>query len=324
MLASLLPGTRELRTALASGYAWLFAAYLLAYRVRLDTEHQLSALRDLDGFLGRTATFGILSFVAYLVGAATTSATIHLLTRCMERFNSRSVTAGVENSMPNVTSRRTDPAVDDALYDIACNINISSWWHETRKGLDAALNLGRVRGTTLRRYLTTSKHSGQMTDYYEMLNALRIQVGYETTTNEVLDRLLFKNRDIYFESDRHRAEAEFRLGVLLPGFAIVVGSWVAFSLSVTAHIVISVALLAVLLLAAIDGAGRLQRSYEMVGFAVSEGVIATPTLDVLKRVQGLPRPAPSARDRLAPDSPSNVEHSVTPTVVTNDANQGDH
>ena len=72
MLASILPGLRELRVPLVCGYISLLAAWL-AFSDRLPHARplngSLAAVWDVGGYLGKPAIIGAMTFVAYLVGA---------------------------------------------------------------------------------------------------------------------------------------------------------------------------------------------------------------------------------------------------------------
>lgn len=75
MLTTILPGLRELRTPLATGYLWLVAIYLSVAELLPDKDADsflIGQLYSLGGQLGTPTVLGILSFVAYLVGSVTT------------------------------------------------------------------------------------------------------------------------------------------------------------------------------------------------------------------------------------------------------------
>ncbi|HEX8498329.1 MAG TPA: hypothetical protein VF661_14120 [Actinomycetales bacterium] len=74
MLLNLLPGVRDLRVPLVTGYVWLFSVWLLIQRfewltANVKTSSGLQSILDLASFAGRPATVVTISFVAYLVGA---------------------------------------------------------------------------------------------------------------------------------------------------------------------------------------------------------------------------------------------------------------
>lgn len=67
MLANLLPGFRDLRTPLASGYIWLVVLWLL-FRGQLQ-RGPLEDLYETSQLLGQSVLLGVLSFLAFLLGS---------------------------------------------------------------------------------------------------------------------------------------------------------------------------------------------------------------------------------------------------------------
>ncbi|SNY28212.1 hypothetical protein [Paractinoplanes atraurantiacus] len=72
MLNSLLPGLREIRTPLATGYLWLLNLWVL-FGDRMPRQRPaagpLAGLWDLAGYAGKGAVLAALTFTAYLVGS---------------------------------------------------------------------------------------------------------------------------------------------------------------------------------------------------------------------------------------------------------------
>ena len=73
MLASLLPGLRDLRTPLAVGYLWVVALWLLLHDWWPESVEAATGptkfLYELSALLGSAATLAALSFVVYLLGS---------------------------------------------------------------------------------------------------------------------------------------------------------------------------------------------------------------------------------------------------------------
>jgi hypothetical protein len=75
MLMHLLPGLRELRAPLVSGYLWLITAWLLLGHLdwlpseRPEGGGEVARLWDLGGILGKTVVLAAISFIAYLIGS---------------------------------------------------------------------------------------------------------------------------------------------------------------------------------------------------------------------------------------------------------------
>ncbi|MFF4104347.1 hypothetical protein [Streptomyces sp. NPDC001903] len=72
MLASLLPGIRELRTPLATGYLYLLTLFLIvagSIPTRAEAHEPLSLLYNVVEWMGKPAAFAAGTFVAYLLGS---------------------------------------------------------------------------------------------------------------------------------------------------------------------------------------------------------------------------------------------------------------
>ena len=85
MLASLLPGVRELRAPLAAGYPWLLAAWLLFYDEIRSRDEATGAVDTFYGLNDAATAIGLaiaLSFVAYLIGSLSQA-----LTDALVRFH---------------------------------------------------------------------------------------------------------------------------------------------------------------------------------------------------------------------------------------------
>ena len=93
-------------------------------------------------------------------------------------------------------------------------------------------------------------------------------------------RLLGTNRDLYGDYDRFLSEAEFRLSVSAPSVLLAV----AVALQVPAAWPVEVGAVALTVLMAgvlvSDGLAALREAYSMYAHLVTDGVVATPTLDV--------------------------------------------
>jgi hypothetical protein len=76
MLASLLPGLRDVRTPLAVGYLWILNSWLVLAdhfpRHRPDDSSVIAHLFDLHGTLGVGAGLAAISFTAFLIGSILT------------------------------------------------------------------------------------------------------------------------------------------------------------------------------------------------------------------------------------------------------------
>jgi hypothetical protein len=78
MLASLLPGLRELRAPLAAGYTWIFGLWILLHDLNVGSG-PLRAFRDdivqLANWAGKPILITAATFAAYIIGTISLSAT---------------------------------------------------------------------------------------------------------------------------------------------------------------------------------------------------------------------------------------------------------
>ncbi|MDP9352350.1 MAG: hypothetical protein M3P51_12515, partial [Chloroflexota bacterium] len=190
MLASLLPGLRDVRTPLAVGYLWLvflwirFADKLPQSRPQGDGV--VARLYRLGELGGPPATLAAVSFVAYLLGGL--------------------VTLRIDRGVGGLFLGRL------RLSEEAARTN-----HEyqqyllTRQYLLADLS-GRMR--------VTGRDRSELNELLETAETVR-----PDDTASLRPRLLVANQEMYGEYDRLAAEASFRINVAIPSFAI--GSTVA-------------------------------------------------------------------------------------------------
>jgi hypothetical protein len=196
MLASLLPGLREVRTPLAVGYLWLLWVWL-AFENSIPKENPrddslLARGFDVFGMLGPAATVGALSFTAYVLGSAITfpiegSLATYLLIRQAPRVY---MPDSASSKYPRTRLQRIVSSTDElsARYEFERKINrladaIADMPEETLRAV------GLWPRESLRRDPT--------------LADLRI-------------RLLTANQEMYSEYDRFTSEGSFRLNITPP------------------------------------------------------------------------------------------------------------
>jgi hypothetical protein len=106
MLASLLPGLRDVRTPLGVGYSWILICWIL-FSSDLPTSRPsgdgpIASLYDLEELIGKGSVLAALSFISYLLGAVIVfpveGATGTRLTRVAQKFMRQSHSTQVELS----------------------------------------------------------------------------------------------------------------------------------------------------------------------------------------------------------------------------------
>jgi glycosyltransferase involved in cell wall biosynthesis len=267
VLANLLPGLRELRAPLAAGYVWLLAGWIaLEPHVDSDDSRVFSSLLELGDVASAIGLGVATSFAAYLVGLLSIGSLTPLLRRLRPGLAPKS--------------------------EVAARNHVTS----TLQRID-----GRVTGTatSLRQLVAeeTPESGGTLVD--------RV---YEAVVNEfdlIRTRLLDKKPDLFSDADRHRAEAEFRLGVA-PAVAILAvavlvasfGDWIAF--------VAAGALVVAALGLAWHGLEATRAAGDVLVLVLTDGHVQSPTLERLE----------DAAKRLTPDIETDPPRPRREQVVT--------
>jgi hypothetical protein len=226
----LLPGLRQLRAPLAAGYLWLIAAWLaFAHAVPRPSEARpgpLKDLYDLGALVGVATVLAAATFVAYVVGVLSVQITAAALPRLgvfrrrrgalrskgpippAERGNG-ALRVVLELRMAVATPSREGKralreAILDELVERSKSDRLEKLLGSTRESFDISLDL---EDPVVKRRLLDARIDVE--SYGEQL---------EQDLPLVPLRLLGegKQREIYGEFDRLRAEAEFRASIALP------------------------------------------------------------------------------------------------------------
>jgi TPR repeat protein len=216
VLASLLPGLRELRAPLAAGYLWLVAAWL-AFAGLIPRPDQADGIfkdvYDVAIAAGAPATAAAASFAAYLIGVLSVQATATAMPMLRVLRRRRVIGDGLRPGVatPSAAGKRAlREAVLDQLADrYLKDAELAKRLEETRAVCAEARP---VTDPDTRRALLDVRFD---VDWYAR--------AFEQDLALMPLRLLGeeKEREIYGEFDRLRAEAEFRASVALPLAAVV-------------------------------------------------------------------------------------------------------
>jgi hypothetical protein len=223
MLASLLPGLRDLRTPLATGYLWVIVLWLLLHdRLPKSIDAAtgpVKSLYELGGLLGRSALLAALSFVAYLLGSM-------LLLNLRTNFSKfRAIPARFSLGQSGrllkhfftfalmVVNRGQIPSIFRQLTTF-----LETRLRETAQHLDDKDHRS-VLGYSDR---PLPDYRGDFRDALPSFYAGRIVEDLPT----VGIQLQPKNRDFWDTYDRQNAEAQFRFGVAPPiTLIIIIVAW---------------------------------------------------------------------------------------------------
>jgi hypothetical protein len=218
VLASLLPGVRELRAPLAAGYLWFVAGWVfLGGRIPLrnDATGFLKRVYELGEVLGRPAIAVGVSFAAYLIGVLSEAGTGTLLRVVANRLT----------ALPNPGRMNTG-----FLEGYRTPAPVALSLQGTNSLRDAVVDrvLERLAADSVRKeLLERGMREVAITTVAEVPDHIRREVIAERIESEDLirvardlvllpTRLLGVQPELYGSYDRLRAEAEFRAAVSVP------------------------------------------------------------------------------------------------------------
>ncbi len=181
MLASLLPGLRDIRVPLTVGYLWLFNLWIWfadeVPRTRPSEDGPISRTYELLEWLGPAAQLGLISFCAYLLGALLQLPLTLPAGSLFKRLT----------YVQSADTRQTRSEFEKRLDSFGERLE------EATRGLPP--------------------------DAYD-LEGERWQKARNATVDELRPRLLVANQELYGEYDRLASEAQFRINVAVPLFVL--------------------------------------------------------------------------------------------------------
>jgi len=250
VLASLLPGFREVRSALVAGYMWFCAGWLLIGHYSPPPGGLLGKpaleLLDLFGTGGRLAAISVLCL---LIGEVTGS-----------------LVQGLFFQLSTAQVRRLDPANPRGSVGVFRPMSNRS--------------ITRIRGRILQDYRrhqeeTTSEASPRTVDQHEVDRLA------SAALNEILfmsPRLIVAKPELYAEFSRIKGESEFRDAILLPLPVLAVA--VCVNLAAPVWLETLVLVVTVLVDVFLFGQARKQfrEAHSLVGHSLADGTISSAAM----------------------------------------------
>ncbi|MFF4696460.1 hypothetical protein [Streptomyces chattanoogensis] len=310
MLASLLPGLRELRTPLTVGYLWLICVWLWFHDVlpqRAAAHGAISDLYDLVGVLPSASFLAALTFIAYFLGSIVEfdPAAARWLDgvrpirpsweavadRVRFRLDDPEGTPSERFAAAIATWRRTVPSRTAKRVTL---VNLELQPEETQWSLDSRTVFPSWSYKSMRRLWRTnpgSQSSGTLVEWRgpdlpisdDTVQQLSVPAiaALITLWDELPDlptRLLIERPEVYNKYDRLIAEASIRINMFLPMVALVA------TLARRAHWLWWLALVvcAVLLY---QGLTQRSRAFAVVLNSIATQLIESPTMGAMAAAQ---------------------------------------
>lgn len=224
MLASLLPGLREVRTPLATGYLWLLVLWLLFQRnvprSKEEVVGPIASIYELGLLVGAPVALAAASFAAYLLGSvlvASRSGRSHSYGFITPPGNAgptawglRSLPARARGALEWLAGR--DRRMEEALY-----LQLESFASKRLLELDDRLS-DEQHAEVLGR--DVHPRMKEVEDFMRAFGSHPLSMDYVSSMINELDlvgvQLQAQNRDLWDTYDRKSAEAAFRSAVSLP------------------------------------------------------------------------------------------------------------
>ena len=230
MLASLVPGLRELRAPLAAGYLWLVGLWI-ALEPHAPERSQASGLsKSLYGLTDQVSQVGLgaaSAFVAYLLGAlslAFFSAPLRWPLRYDPSSNRDerliAVTPWARAAVETITQRRRDA--------ISAQLALTPIGFEQLVDSNVDRETIKRRRTMIRKPRPTRSVSTRMSSSTPAPAtaaeeaAARVVRAVLREFDLIMTRLMATEKDLFSDADRHRAEVEFRIAIVPPLLALAV------------------------------------------------------------------------------------------------------
>jgi hypothetical protein len=218
MIASLLPGLRDLRTPLAAGYLWIVGLWLLIHQHVPKTVGNatgpIRSLYELGNIVGSTASLAALTFVAYIIGSLL-SFRLGTTTNSVFRVLVKMWTGG---ALPVDLSNMLQIFFNGALAGQALrelSVLLSGRFREA----GPYLQQDDLREILLNRDLSLNRSSDlrRISDadtFEDLIRAYQFAIIDELSAVGI--QLQARNRDFWDTYDRLQSEAHFRLAVSPP------------------------------------------------------------------------------------------------------------
>jgi hypothetical protein len=299
MLATLLPGLREIRAPLVAGYLWCAVLWLVLEstvdRAAEDASGAVAGGARLVEALPDLGVLAVVSVAAYLLGALSLEAS-----RPLAHALQKSIAAGFDHHVlwDDLTHRsplQPSRAGRNALEDHAATVFAALL--DSRRPLDAtegyrwvAMSMADAARIDERNYLLDVH--GRDEHVTQVLEA-HLAEWIEWELNLTATRLIEEHSELYATIDQLRAESDLRLATWLPLFVLGVAvATIGLSLPATVGTLVATFTLCALLVA--QGLRREAAAADRIVDAIILGTVTAPIIEKVERAYGQLPAHPSA------------------------------
>ncbi|MCZ4078636.1 hypothetical protein O1W68_11840 [Rhodococcus sp. H36-A4] len=225
MLTAILPGLRDLRTPLATGYLWLVAMFLAFADILPTAESEnamIAQVFDIASGLGTTAILAVLSFVAYLIGSALSLEDLNLdsMTAALRRYPVKFIREKHVRKQPRPTI--------DVPYSEHLLSHFEKFANDTVTNYETALNAyeidtnGHDYELAPFRGFFHGKGSLGNVDMMHREKLIQFQSAIDDESAIIANKLHSDESPLWNDYDRELAEGNFRVSVTPPLFVIAI------------------------------------------------------------------------------------------------------
>lgn len=290
MLTTILPGLRDLRTPLATGYLWLVALFLIFAELVPKPDSDIAIVRqvfDLSTALGTTTLLAVASFIAYLIGAAVSieEVSVSKLVPRLRRFH----LIRKKHELTRIKDIQQQP--------YTTTYSLSHYEQLLNDTVDRVIDVGKLytdmvsdnsQDALYFRGFTIGKGSmGNKTlEFRDTLSQLNSHIEKEQPI--IANKLHSENSPLWDDYDREIAEGNFRISVAAPLTAVLLAIFTRFWLYVgwdwrlLPAAAATGTVLGLIYLVAVRGIKRLNSATEIIRTAVVMDTALSPFLTLTK------------------------------------------
>ena len=255
MLTTLLPGLREVRSALVAGYMWFCASWLLVGHFWPDTLKKALLAEPAKKLLANFGTSGqviAISIACLLIGEATSSAVQHTFFKVSRQY------------MANITPENF------------IELPFAGRFRDRFRPMSMR-SINRVYARVIRGY--QDRVASSPNAIYDSTEANQLAIATLREVLFVAPRLILAKPELYIEHDRLRSESEFRDAIFFPLPALAVALALNVDVPLWVKVVGIAAICWIDVQLFLQSRTQFRIAFSMIAHSVADGTIRTASSD---------------------------------------------